>query len=213
MRSWARLGTCVAAISAVAVACALAGERYDRSEWLPRWADADRDCQDTRQEVLIEENVGTLLLSEDGCRVLRGTWLDPYSGDVVTDPRRLDVDHLVPLEASSRSGGAAWPAEKKRAYANDLEHPEHLVAVGASLNRQKGSRGPESWRPPRRECWCWYARSWRGIKARWGLSTTEPERRAIAEMLVTCEDEPSPRPAPQAVHEHGEIRVLPEVMP
>jgi len=40
------------------------------------------------------------------------------------------------------SGGWAWPKERREAYANDLEHPEHLLAVKDSLNQAKGDKAP-----------------------------------------------------------------------
>ena len=62
----------------------------------------------------------------------------------------------------------------------------HLVAVKASLNRQKGSKGPEAWKPPLESSWCWYASSWRAVKDRWDLSMTEAEASALEEMEAGC---------------------------
>jgi hypothetical protein len=154
---------------------------YDRSEW-QLWIDADSDCQDTRQEVLIEESLIAPTLDPRGCRVLAGRWLDAYTGAVYTDPAELEVDHRVPLANAHRSGGWAWSQSRKREYANDLIDPEHLVAVSAAANRNKSDKGPDAWRPPSRENWCHYATAWRGVKQRWTLTLTAEEDRATREM-------------------------------
>ena len=58
-----------------------------RADWYPRWEDADGDCRNTRQEMLIEEDTVAALLDAWGCRVLEDRWVDPYTGVVHTDPR------------------------------------------------------------------------------------------------------------------------------
>lgn len=154
---------------------------YDRTEW-DLWIDADGDCQDTRQEVLIQESLVMVTLDPRGCRVLAGMWQDEYTGNVYTDPGDLDIDHRVPLANAHRSGGWQWDLPRKRDYANDLSDPEHLVAVSASANRSKGDKGPEAWKPPLRQDWCHYASAWRAIKQRWNLSMTTDEEHALSEM-------------------------------
>jgi hypothetical protein len=154
---------------------------YDRDEW-QHWIDADGDCQDTRQEVLIEESVIGPTLDTRGCRVLSGMWRDEYTGSIFTNPSDLDIDHRVPLANAHRSGGWSWDASRKREYANDLRDPEHLVAVSASANRSKSDRGPDAWRPPFGDNWCKYVISWRAIKQQWALSIPPQEETALREM-------------------------------
>ena len=159
---------------------------YDRDDW-DHWNDADRDCQDTRQEVLVAESSVAVRFTDDReCRVASGRWADPYTGDTVEDPGKLDVDHMVPLANAHASGGHAWSEQRKELYANSLIYPEHLVAVTASANRSKGANGPDGWRPPNRTYWCRYASDWIAIKNEWGLTATEPEAVALREMLETC---------------------------
>ena len=154
---------------------------YDRTHWL-LWIDVDGDCQDTRQEVLIEESLIVPTLDPRGCRVVAGRWRDEYTGAVYSNPLDLDVDHRVPLANAHRSGAWAWDQSRKREYANNLDDPEHLVAVGAAENRRKGDRGPEAWRPPFRDSWCHYAAAWQVVKRRWALTITADEDGAIREM-------------------------------
>ena len=154
---------------------------YNRDDW-EHWIDADGDCQDTRQEVLIEESLTPVVFVDArSCRVLSGTWRDAYSGSFYNDPGQLDVDHLVPLENAHRSGAWAWSRERKRDYANDLIDRNHLIAVYLSLNRQKGSQTPATWKPPDRAAWCAYAQAWIGVKERWSLSLVTEERAALSD--------------------------------
>jgi len=132
---------------------------YDRDEW-GRWVDADKDCQDTRQEVLIAESEVSVTFTDPTkpCRVATGKWTDPYSGQVYTDPGDLHVDHVVALEEAHNAGGWAWTREQKRAYANDLDNPHHLQASSRSSNTSKGSRPPTEWMPPNEAYRCEYLR-------------------------------------------------------
>jgi hypothetical protein len=159
---------------------------YDRAEW-PHWIDADGDCQDTRQEVLIEESLAAVAYADARhCRVVAGLWRDAYTGVVYTDPAVLDVDHLVPLANAHATGGWQWPLEQRRGYANDLLDPRHLIAVHQSVNRQKGAQTPATWRPPDAAAWCSYGRAWTGVKTRWGLAADPAEKAALAELQATC---------------------------
>lgn len=161
---------------------------YKRDDWMRqgKWLDANGDCQDTRHEVLIAESSLTVTFNPSGCRVIAGQWQDPYGGETFTNPSDLDIDHLVPLAHAHVSGGWAWERERRETYANDLTHPEHLIAVRDVLNQQKGDKSPDQWRPPRREFWCEYASAWLAIKKRWQLTLTAGEAAAIAEMKATC---------------------------
>lgn len=160
---------------------------YDRREWR-HWMDEDRDCQDARQEVLIAESTIEVTYTDgDRCRVQEGHWVGPYTGAEVTDPGDLDIDHMVPLANTHRSGGWRWTKEKKSAYANSLVDPGHLVATTARANRSKGAKGPEEWRPPNETYWCQYALDWIEIKRAWDLTATEAELNALREMTGTCE--------------------------
>lgn len=159
---------------------------YDRKDW-KHWIDADRDCRNTRAEVLIAEAAGPVTFVPDKeCVVAAGEWPDPFTGETFTAARQLDVDHLVPLANAHRSGGWQWDAARKRDFANSLDYANHLLAVAASANRAKGARGPEEWRPPNAAYHCQYARDWIAVKAEWDLTATAAEWAALAEMLAEC---------------------------
>jgi len=159
---------------------------YDRDLY-GSWIDADGDCQDTRQEVLIAESITPVQLDSRGCRVVSGTWLDPFTGQTFTNPGDLDIDHFIPLAEAHRSGADRWPSQLRRQFANDLSWPGSLIAVSASANRSKGARDPAGWLPPNEEFHCDYVRNWVITKAYWGLAMDGREREAVYNVLADCE--------------------------
>ncbi len=172
---------------------------YDRDDW-KHWVDEDRDCQNTRHEVLIDESLAKVAFKTDRkCQVAMGEWFDPYTGETVTDATRLDIDHMIPLKNAHNSGGWAWDKSRKAAFANEMSYADHLVAVTASANRKKGAKGPEAWKPTNKGYWCDYAVDWVRIKTDWDLSATKAEWGALEEMLETCDSTPSiPAVSPKA---------------
>lgn len=163
----------------------------------PHWTGA---CQEnTRVKVLVrdhrdhgEENPETsatvhrLIWRDGGCEIAFGHWVSPYTGEVIHDPTKLDIDHVVPLKAAHEAGGWRWTRERRRQYANFLGYRDHLVAVEAELNRAKGSRGPAEWVPPSPAAWCRYGQAWATVKFVWGLQVTEKERAAVKRLVETC---------------------------
>ena len=159
---------------------------YSRSDWR-HWTDDDRDCQNTRHEVLIAESqVPVTFKTAKGCQVSTGQWWAAFTNTTVTTSSELDVDHFVPLKNAHVSGGWAWDTATKRRYANVLTDATHLIAVTASANRSKGARGPDQWKPPNTAYWCTYATDWIGIKTTWSLTVTPAEAEALTAMLKTC---------------------------
>lgn len=166
---------------------------YDRSDW-KHWTDVDRDCQNTRHEVLIEESVVEVnFKTGKQCQVATGEWLDPYTGLTVTDATKLDVDHMVPLKNAHDSGAWSWGRNRKAAYANEMAYNNHLIVVTATANRKKGAKGPEGWKPDNQDYWCTYAVDWVQIKIDWELTVTKSEWSSLQEMLGTCSRPPSIR--------------------
>jgi hypothetical protein len=160
---------------------------YDRREWMPSGWDPGpvAPCRSVREEVLARDAL-RVVWDDEGCRLVRGLWSDPYTGARLTAPADLDVDHVVSLHEAHRAGGWAWSPARKRAFAQDLAYRRHLLAVEAGENRRKGDRTLAEWRPPRVEAWCEVAEATAAIKGRWGLTWTAAERAALAELLATC---------------------------
>ena len=171
---------------------------YNRDDWGSGWSDADGDCMSARHEVLKAESVDPAQVSWSGCTVTAGRWFGAFTGTWVTNPSNLDIDHFVPLANAHNSGGWAWSSTTKRNYYNDLSDATHLIAVTASANRSKGSRGPESWKPTDTTYWCVYAHTWANIKIRWELTVTTSELSALTSMLSTCDSQPAATWTPPA---------------
>ncbi|ETX09694.1 hypothetical protein MUS1_06240 [Marinomonas ushuaiensis DSM 15871] len=121
--------------------------KYSRGQFGHGWDDVDRDCQNTRQEILISMSTNRVQYSDDKeCRVISGRWISMYSGKVLFDASKVDIDHIVPLKWAWDHGARFWDKQTRQKFAND---PINLVAVEASLNRSKGAKGPNEWLPPK----------------------------------------------------------------
>ncbi|MGV2922175.1 HNH endonuclease family protein [Streptomyces alfalfae] len=157
---------------------------YERAKF-KHWTDADHDGCNTRAEVLIDES-RTEPDIEGSCKVMAGTWFSSYDGKTLTDPKGLDIDHMVPLAESWDSGASQWSAARREAYANDLDAERSLIAVTAKSNRSKADQDPAQWLPPLADAYCTYAADWTATKLRWGLTADKAEAAALGELAEGC---------------------------
>jgi hypothetical protein len=152
---------------------------YNRKDW-PHWIDEDGDCQNTRAEILIRDSARPVKFKRNkGCNVTWGEWLCPYSGKTFTKASDVDIDQIVPLSHSHRSGGADWPREKKRSFAND---PINLIVTEDNINQKKGAKAPHEWKPPNKGFWKEYVSRWRAVKDKYGLPISQTEEQALGSM-------------------------------
>lgn len=165
--------------------------RYHRDLY-PHWIDQDKDCQNTRAEVLIKNSVEDIKFKrvsgffkkkeanlgrgrvfyknkkpvKKPCNVSYGKWIDPYSNKVFVKASDMDIDHIVSLKNAHLSGAYKWSRSKKRDFANDFDN---LLSVDKKLNRQKGSKSPDQWLPPLKSFRCRYLKKWITIKRKYDL--------------------------------------------
>lgn len=162
---------------------------YTREKF-PHWRDASTfgwpeepstKCN-TRQAALYRD-AADISIKKGTCSITHGKWLDPYTATWYTKPTDLQVDHIVPIAEAWRSGAAKWTTEQRTAMAND---PLVLVPVQGSANGSKGDKGPDAWKPPNKASHCLYAERYTAVKAKYRLTVTEPEKKALADMIRTC---------------------------
>ncbi|WP_432104455.1 HNH endonuclease family protein [Streptomyces sp. bgisy091] len=159
---------------------------YERDSF-KHWIDEDDDDCETRAEVLLEEAT-TKPEQGERCALTGGVWLSYYDEVEVTEARKLDIDHMVPLAEAWDSGAYDWTAERRQAYANDLGSKRSLVAVTAKSNRSKSDQDPATWLPPADSAHCTYAADWTGTKLRWALTVDDKERAALLKLAEACPD-------------------------
>jgi hypothetical protein len=140
---------------------------YRREHFGSGWADTDGDCQNSRHEALIAQSTGQVTFKDqEKCMIQTGRWISMYSGIVIHDATAIDIDHVVPLKWAWDHGANDWTKERRVEFAND---PANLLAVEASLNRQKGAKGPDKWQPPANQCQ--YLSRFRRIAIKYDLPT------------------------------------------
>lgn len=162
-----------------------AGPDYRRDEFGDGWRyDRTTGCN-TREQVLVAESLTPPAMGER-CKPLSGDWVSAYDGVRTTDPADLEIDHLVPLAEAWRTGASTWTAERREAFANDLDDPGTLIAVTSRSNRSKGDSPPDRWLPDEPGGRCTYVESWIRVKARWGLQVSPAEKATLVQVLAGC---------------------------
>jgi hypothetical protein len=178
MRKWILL----AVISGVGVVSSLnLANAYDRDDY-PHWIDVDGDGQNTREEVLIRDSQIPVTFDSAG-KVDAGLWVCPYTGRIIRNPSKLDVDHLVALGEIDAAGGADWPLDKRTAFANDLDN---LIAVLGGSNKSKGDRDAYLWLPPNVANCSWYLEARDAVWQKYGVEIDDEERKSIEFFQNKC---------------------------
>jgi hypothetical protein len=152
-----------------------ASQPYARSEW-KHWIDEDKDCEDTRAEILKLRSEVPVKIDPKTCTVRSGRWKDYYFPEIHLRASRVDIDHLVPLKHAHEAGGASWTSGQKMRFAND---PRNLVITNRKYNRTKGAKTPLEWLPAQREYACKYLKDWLALKKSYGLRVASEENSAV----------------------------------
>ena len=181
-----------AIIETLAVKGRAAKTGYDRSSF-SHWRDPDRNGCDARNDTLRRDLTNLVIKSDsNGCKVLGGVLADPYSGkniDFVFGASLVDIDHVVALSNAWQTGAFQFTSEIRLQFAND---PLNLLAVSASLNRQKGDGDAATWLPPTKSYRCQYVARQIAVKKKYGLWITKPEKVAMSTLLAKCPKEEIP---------------------
>ena len=179
-------------IETLAVKGRAAKTGYDRSSF-SHWRDPDRNGCDARNDTLRRDLTNLVIKSDsNGCKVLGGVLADPYSGkniDFVFGASLIDIDHVVALSNAWQTGAFQFTSEIRLQFAND---PLNLLAVSASLNRQKGDGDAATWLPPTKSYRCQYVARQIAVKKKYSLWLTKPEKVAMSTLLAKCPKEEIP---------------------
>ena len=124
-----------------------------------------------------------------GCKVKSGVLSDPYTGTTIRFTRgvktssAVQIDHVVALENAWQSGANQWDRTKRYRFGNDMYN---LLAVDGPANQEKGSASAAYWLPTNGAYRCDYVARQIGVKAKYGLTVTTKEKRAMLSVLRAC---------------------------
>ena len=158
---------------------------YDRNRYFGYWNDTNRDCQNTRAEVLLQETKSAVTYTTARrCTLRTGRWVSIWDNRVHSAASAVEIDHTVPVHEAWGSGARYWSQARRVAFYNDLGDSRSLNALTAALNSAKQARGPESWMPPANRCA--YIGQWVAVKIRWGLRVDGVEKAALVRYADSC---------------------------
>jgi hypothetical protein len=169
---------------------------YTRAQFGPEWADVDRNKCDTRNDILKRDLINLVFKEKtNGCTVLSGTLVDPFSGETINfvqgakTSSDVQIDHSVALSNAWQTGAFKLTPDQRKAFAND---PLNLLAVKGKLNSQKGDGDAATWLPPLKSYRCDYVARQIAVKIKYKLWFTAPEKEAMIRILKTCPEKVLP---------------------
>lgn len=170
------------------------GSEYQRTRHFGQaWLDVEGNGCSTREDILLRDLSDAV---RNGCKVMSGTFVDPYSGAVTEFIRGNDtsslvqIDHIVSLYNAWTMGAQHLTQDQRQRLAND---PTNLLAVSQETNQSKGSGDAANWLPPFAAVHCEYAARQISVKFAYDLWVTSAEHDALADVLRTCPDQPAYR--------------------
>jgi hypothetical protein len=165
-----------------------ASTNYDRDAFGSAWKDVDRNGCDTRNDILQRDfTTSTFKAGTNECKVIGGTWTDPYSNEAYTfteQPSGAQIDHVVALKNAWEMGADFWSDQMRLEFAND---PLNLIVTVASLNAQKSDSNAASWLPPYKPGRCAFIARQVAVKDKWELFVTSSEKDAMISILTKPE--------------------------
>jgi len=179
-----------AAIPALPIVEPLEGQDYDRTFFGPAWQSPEATGCDTRNEVLGRWLNEVRLAEGQGCSVVSGWFIDPYTGHYIEYQRgpetsvEVQIDHVVSLADAWRKGAAGWDRARAQAFAND---PLNLVPTQDWVNREKGALDASQWLPHHEGFWCHFAVQQILVKEKYGLGVSDAELGELSRALEACE--------------------------
>lgn len=151
---------------------------FENDEWA-RWSGTP--CT-TRDEVMSERG-DDVESNDETCSAESGVWTNEYTGDEISEPNEVALDHIVPLEWASSHGGEDWEQDSKEEFANDHDN---LSITTAGVVEDKDSSGPSSWMPGTDDD-CDYAITWVSVLDDYELGIADSDREALESTLADCE--------------------------
>ncbi|MDO5481402.1 MAG: HNH endonuclease family protein [Candidatus Saccharibacteria bacterium] len=163
---------------------------YARAEFYKDWPSID-GCS-LRQRIIKRDFGDSAVL--DGCSVISGSFVEPYTGETKTFSERsqistgIQIDHVVALSDAWQKG--AQYASKDERY-NLATDPLNLLAVDSSANQKKSDGDAATWLPSNKPFRCQYVARQVSVKYKYHLWITEAEKSAIKKVLESCPSEPA----------------------
>ncbi len=161
---------------------------YDRKEFYSTWPNVN-GC--SLRQIIIKREMGDSAVL-DGCDVVAGKFVEPYTGNEMTFyqksdfSKKIQIDHVVALSDAWQKGAQYMEKETRYAMATD---PLNLLAVDASANQKKSDGDAATWLPPNKQFRCQYIARQISVKKKYNLWITQAEHDAMENVLSVCPNE------------------------